>query len=321
MPPTFPVLRLINLVLALQASTTRPAEKLLSPFLLGKSHNGTRYYFQLWPKGMSLCGWDIDLRQVDGVNCNYMIPHLQPSKDEKEYSVWLSTMDDKEGSKEFEFSGKTRAKACFKTFYAIAPDEERAKRLPSKHSVVSTANRLCLDNELLLSRAVEYPTPNGIYYGFNDKGLEATMKFDGESLIKNVEIGGPQRWRYDGLIFNMIGKAISCELLTNGQSTMTFLILEPVDPTKFDGTKSSFPRARLNTMVGQPFDSNNIQQLFGLPESSKLGAFGSRIAKSFGSIRRPGAAFRRRTGGMLESTEDEIDAAESTLGYHNMITK
>ncbi|EER08053.1 hypothetical protein Pmar_PMAR015109 [Perkinsus marinus ATCC 50983] len=157
--------------------------------------------------------------------------------------------------------------------------------------------------------AAEEPAPNGVYYGFSEDGFEATIKFDGRSRIKEVRVNDPQG-EVTKLIFTMIGKAIKSYFGIPGETRFVNLIVEPVDRTKFDGTKESFHGARLNTMVGQPFDRSHLRRLFGLKEPGKLKRMRSRIARSITSIRKPGAFLHRRT--MRDGMEERLLAQDDT---------
>ncbi|EER12087.1 hypothetical protein Pmar_PMAR019193 [Perkinsus marinus ATCC 50983] len=278
---------------------------------MGES-KGVRYYFDPWPKGMGLSVSELDSREVNGFSCHHTRPSLVPFKYSQSGSAWLYTVSDIRGFREYHTSGNIARETCFETFTHAERGKQRAKILSLEHPVVTTANQLCAGGELVLSMAEEEPAPNGVYYGFTEDGLEVTIKFDGRSRIKEVRMNGPKRERYTELIFSMIGKAISCVFGIQGEDGVTDLIVEPVDPTKFNGTKESFQSARLNTMVGQPFDPSNLRRLFGLSEPGKLKRLRSRIARSIRSIRIPAFSMHRRMmrDGMDEKllAEDEIDS-------------
>ncbi|EER12086.1 hypothetical protein Pmar_PMAR019192 [Perkinsus marinus ATCC 50983] len=213
-------------------------------------------------------------------------------------------MDDIKGYKEYRVSGKVAGKTCFKTFLPLVSEEKRTKPLPFKHPVVSTANQICTENGLLLSTAFEEPVPNGVYYGFIENGMEATIKFDGKSRVQHVGINGTDRGRYNKVTFNMIGKAIHCMFGSRERSATAELILEPIDVTKFDGSRRSFSSARLNTVIGQPFNSNELRVILGIRKTNKLKAIGSQIATGVKSLVRPGSALRMKNGLAAEGIAD-----------------
>ncbi|KAF4679529.1 hypothetical protein FOZ63_025988 [Perkinsus olseni] len=282
--------------------------------LLGMSEEGTRYYFELCPKGMAANVESVARQTVDGFNCHHVRPYLEPHESSKDCLIWIYTMDDSMGYKQYWAPGKIGRKTCFETLTPVANGKQGTRPLQPDHPVVSTANRLCTENQLLLTENEEKPVPNGVYYGFTEGGLEATLRFNGESRLEHVEVGGPQKRRYNELIYNMFGKAINCVFGREGESKVLDLILEPVDPTKFDGSKESFSRARMNTLGGRPFDSKSLPSLLGLSKSSKLEAVTSRAVRRFRAIRNSASVFRRDRrdamakkllGGSPSDTEDE----------------
>ncbi|KAF4668010.1 hypothetical protein FOZ61_007309 [Perkinsus olseni] len=294
--------------------------------LLGMSEEGTRYYFELWPKGMAPNVESVARQTVDGFNCHHVRPYLEPDESSKDCLIWIYTMDDSMGYKQYWAPGKIGHKTCFKTLTPVATGKQRTSPLQPDHSVVLTANRLCKENQLLLTENEEKPVPNGVYYGFTEGGLEATLRFNGESRLEHVEVGGPQKGRYNDLIYNMLGKAINGVFGRQGESKVVDFILEPVDPTEFDGSKESFPRARMNTMEGQPFDGNNLPSLLGLSKRGKLEFVKSRAARSFRAIRNSTFGFRRdRRDAMaykrLDDSSNDTEDEDSFDGPEHEMTE
>ncbi|EER07685.1 hypothetical protein Pmar_PMAR024093 [Perkinsus marinus ATCC 50983] len=268
-------------ILVLQAGIMGQRQQ--QPVLLGKSPMGTRYYFELVPKEMSLAVSNMDDREVDGFHCYYTKSYVKASKKSKKYDARLYTVDDTIGYKDFKASGKIADETCFETFTPLSGVDKGLQPLFPAHPIVITANRLCTENELLLSEAEEEPAPNGVYYGFIGDELEATIKFDEESQIQHVEVDARQGWRHNVLTFKMIGKAINCVFTKEGSSEEVGLIVEPVDPNTFNGTRESFALARLNTIVGQTFDRSDLRDLLGL--TKKFKAVASRVRKGIRGIR------------------------------------
>ncbi|KAF4703229.1 hypothetical protein FOZ62_011429, partial [Perkinsus olseni] len=182
----------------------------------------------------------------------------------------------------------------------------------------STAKRLWKENQLLLTEN-EGPAPNGVYYGFNAAGTEVTMKFNENAQVEHVQ--GLEHTGFNKLYYTMIGKAMRCVLDEYGGYYRARVFLEPVDPKKFNGSKESFPYARLNTVVGQPFNSNSLPQLLSLTETSKVDIVKSALVRSVTRARNAASRFKRHGKDdlgtefvMQDDTEDrDSDDTDHTL--------
>ncbi|KAF4708172.1 hypothetical protein FOZ62_006159, partial [Perkinsus olseni] len=160
------------------------------------------------------------------------------------------------------------------------------------------------------------PVPNGVYHGFIKHGLRATIEFDDNSQVKNVEVRGPQAKRYNELNYTMLGKALM-GAFGRAQEFSVYLILEPVDPTKFDGSRQTFSRARMNTIEGWPVESGQLPDLLGLRRTRRFNAARSRIARASKAIRNAVSRFRRRGKDGLNDilvTEDDTEEDDDRSG-------
>lgn len=170
---------------------------------------------------------------------------------------------------------------CFGTFKPITSHkftpEPDSSSLRQDDPEVITANRLCTEDKLLMSDSQQDPTPNGMYYGFVKDGMAVTMTFDGDSRLKHIAFDRS----YDTLIYTMLGTAIRGFFTKKGGYEPCVVILEPVDQSKFDGTRLSLPEARLPTVEGQPFSSSELPKLLGLEKTSRFGILKSSFRKSF----------------------------------------
>ncbi|KAF4696325.1 hypothetical protein FOZ60_001450 [Perkinsus olseni] len=292
--------RSLLLVLACQGRAMRGQPQ---PILLGQSEEGTRYYFEPWPKGTTINTGDMEHHTVDGFDCLYVRPHQEPCKDSKDCRLWMYTVDDVKGSKQHWAPGKTCSGKGFEAFRPVGDGrmswDTEASPLPSNDPIVANANRLLKENQLMLATSQERPTPNGVYYGFVEGGLGATIVFDDKSQLKQVTLHDPGHVGYDEFIYTMLGEAIRGFFSKHKSSEGAALILEPVHPDEFRDSTRSFRQTRMNTIHGEPFDSNDLPKILGLDASGKIKAFKSNVRKSFRAVSkmasklRPGSLARK----------------------------
>ncbi|KAF4701773.1 hypothetical protein FOZ62_008360 [Perkinsus olseni] len=129
------------------------------------------------------------------------------------------------------------------------------------------------------------PAPNGIYYGFNEEGFRATVYFDATSQVKRVRVNLRS---CNGFHYTMLGKAVVG--FFSKPSFQLGLILEPVDPDKFDDSTESFSRARINTIEGWKGGKEALYEALGASSFKPLEA----ISRVFRSVRNAASRFRRR---------------------------
>ncbi|KAF4696323.1 hypothetical protein FOZ60_001448 [Perkinsus olseni] len=141
----------------------------------------------------------------------------------------------------------------FKTFQPIGcAGEEMSPLLPSD-PILSTANRLFDENQLYVIESDDKPPPNSVYYGFNKNGnydVQVVRRFDVNSRVEDVKVVNSRGLRYKRMHYMILGKVIIGTLLTKRSARRIYFLLEPVDPSDFDGTRESFSRARINTVRG-----------------------------------------------------------------------
>ncbi|KAF4668008.1 hypothetical protein FOZ61_007307 [Perkinsus olseni] len=234
------------------------------PTLVGSSEEGTRYYIQLHPEGkVTTTETEEGYAANDGFICHRYRLYQKKVKSEQRAHIYIYTMDDVKGFKVYSASAsaawQTRSGAVL---FELRHAEADAS-VQSDEPIVSAANRLCLENDLLLA-GEEEPAPNGVYYGFNEDGLRAMVKFDRMSRVSHIKVDGPLRLAYNEFLYTTVGKAIHASFGVQESSDSTVLILEPVDPHHFNGTRDSFTQARINTVAGRPFDSDRLSSMLGL---------------------------------------------------------
>ncbi|KAF4696320.1 hypothetical protein FOZ60_001445 [Perkinsus olseni] len=157
--------------------------------------------------------------------------------------------------------------------------------------------------------------PNGVYYGFNEDGVEATVEFDGTSQLTSVKLDASNQGRYNEFIYAMAGKAIRGSFYKDRNSSdAAHLLLEPVDREKFDGSRKSFPHARLNTIEGWPFAIERLADL--LNTKSKLKVIGSRVVRRLSYLRNPISRFNRHGKDGLKNSLLGEDHAEECVPDH-----
>ncbi|KAF4742311.1 hypothetical protein FOZ63_010107 [Perkinsus olseni] len=174
------------------------------PVLVGESDDGTRYYFEPWPRGMTTNIESVARQTVDGFDCDYIKAYREPCKGSKEYHIWMHTVDNAKGYKQFWSPAELGYRTCFNTFTPSKPGRMGKRSLPSNDPVASTANRLCTRNQLLLTENEEKPAPEGVYYGFIEDDLEAIISFHENSQVKHVKIADPNKVPYNEVIYSML---------------------------------------------------------------------------------------------------------------------
>ncbi|KAF4728657.1 hypothetical protein FOZ63_007001, partial [Perkinsus olseni] len=196
-------LLILTVILVLQGKMTSSRR---SPVLVGESGAGTRYYFQLTAESGVIRTKRIGRQTVDGLYCEY-VKHCQgPRRDSKGVEVAVYRVDAVEGSKQYWARASIDHRFRFVDFIPLRRGWQ-GQPLLRGNPVLSTAESLWTDNQLLLAYAEE-PASNGVYYGFNEDGVEATVEFDGASQLTGVKLDAPNRGRYNEFIYAMVGKAI-----------------------------------------------------------------------------------------------------------------
>ncbi|KAF4711450.1 hypothetical protein FOZ63_033623, partial [Perkinsus olseni] len=148
------------------------------------------------------------------------------------------------------------------------------------------------------------PAPNGIYYGFNEEGFRATIYFDATSQVKQVRVN---LRNCNQIHYTMLGKG-----LVGFFSTPSFqfgLVLEPVDPEKFDGSTEGFSRARINTIEGWKGGKAAVYEALGSSSFKPLEG----ISRVFNRVRNAASRFRRRgKDGLKDQLLTEGDTEEGS---------
>ncbi|KAF4742312.1 hypothetical protein FOZ63_010108 [Perkinsus olseni] len=89
------------------------------------------------------------------------------------------------------------------------------------------------------------------------------------------------------------------------------LILEPIDPNKFNGSRQGFKQARMPTIEGLLFDSSGLPGLLGLTKDSKFDVARSQMRRSFRAIRNMACRFRRQgKDGLMNKLLGENDTGK-----------
>ncbi|KAF4679530.1 hypothetical protein FOZ60_014941 [Perkinsus olseni] len=239
------------------------------PTLVGDSGDGTRYYFLLRPRGQAM-----RVYLSEGYNLNASLAcydsrlYQEPARGSKKASMYMYTVNDKKGSNAYSTSLRVDQGTCFGAVLGAEGAENRTAASLDDY-VVATANSLCAGKRLLLATEEERPAPNGVYYGFDGDGLEVTVRFDQKSRVRYIKVDDPGKTGYTELFYTMVGEALHGFFVTKRGHERTVLMLEPVDPDKFNGSKKNFPDARLNTIEGEPVDSNNLLKILGLNKAKK----------------------------------------------------
>ncbi|KAF4742310.1 hypothetical protein FOZ63_010106 [Perkinsus olseni] len=239
------------------------------PTLVGSSEEGTRYYIQLHPEGkVTSTETEEGYAANDGFICHRYRLYQKKLKIQERAHIYIYTMDDVKGFKVHSASASAGCETrCGGVLFELR-NAESDTSVQCDEPIVSTVNRLFLGNDLLLT-GEEEPAPNGVYYGFDEGGLGATVKFDEKSRVIHIKVDGPQRVAYNEFLYTMVGEAIHASLGVQESSDSTVLVLEPVDPNYFNGTRDSFTRARINTVAGRPFDSDRLPTMLGLNKARK----------------------------------------------------
>ncbi|KAF4696319.1 hypothetical protein FOZ60_001444 [Perkinsus olseni] len=288
----------LTLLLALEGEVVRGHR---NPVIVGESGAGTRYYFEPLTEDGSLYAKRLGRQTVDGLSCEYVRHSLRPRRDPEAVNLAVYRVDDMEGTKSYRAQGNTNHPF---PFFVLSPLGQRFLG----NLTLPILQSLWTGNQLLLADAEE-PAPNGVYYGFNEDGVEATVEFDGASQLTGVKLDASNRGRYNEFIYAMVGKAIQGSFYKDrNPSGGAHLLLEPVDREKFNGSRESFLNARINTIEGEPFAIERLPDL--LTTKSKLKAASSRVVrrldylrKSLSSSRRYGKDFLKY--GLLEGTDAE----------------
>ncbi|KAF4679474.1 hypothetical protein FOZ60_015032 [Perkinsus olseni] len=193
----------LTLLLALQGEVARCHR---SPVFVGESGAGTRYYFDPLTEDGSFYAKRLDRHTVDGFYCEHVRHSLRPRRASEAVQMAAYTVDAVKGSKEYWTRANIDRNFSFEAFIPMGRGWQGQPLLRGS-PVLSTAESLWTDNQLLLADAEE-PAPNGVYYGFNEDGVEATVEFDGASQLTGVKLDAPNRGRYNEFIYAMVGKAI-----------------------------------------------------------------------------------------------------------------
>ncbi|KAF4727743.1 hypothetical protein FOZ62_027419 [Perkinsus olseni] len=289
------------------------------PTLVGESDDGTRYYFLPFPKGTPDRRQVAARQTVDGFNCTYVKLFLEPpASNVMEPEMGIFTMNDAEGFRDYLAVATIGDTFRFKRIIPsvrVERMQHRQRSLPSSHPARSTAERLWRENKLFVADIGEEPAPNGVYYGFDGYGVEVTLRFDENSKVKSVE--GQLIDRFNTMYYTMMGKAIHSFFHGDEKYNKETVLLEPVDPKKFNGRRESFPYARINTIKGQPFDSSNLAELLGLTKTKKFGAAKPSAGRRAWDSLRASVGFRRsayknlQMGLLSDDDTEEKDFDES----------
>ncbi|KAF4705200.1 hypothetical protein FOZ63_025929 [Perkinsus olseni] len=280
--------------LALSRTVVGVLQQQQVPTLVGDSGEGTRYYFLLRSRGQAMRVYLSEGYHLNAsLACYDSRLYQEPARGSNKASMYMYSVDDKKGSKAYSTSLRADQGTCFGAVLGAEGAENRTAA--SRHHVVATANSLCAGKRLLLAMEEQRPAPNGVYYGFDGDGLEVTVGFDRESRVRYIKVDDPDKTGYTELFYTMVGKALHGFFVTERGHERTVLMLEPVDPGKFNGSKKNFPDARLNTFEGEPVDSNNLLKILGLNKANRLERVRRSVVRGFRSIR--GAAARLCTHG------------------------
>ncbi|KAF4756638.1 hypothetical protein FOZ62_005247 [Perkinsus olseni] len=296
----------LTLTLALQMRITSGQHE---PVVVGETENGTRYYVEPWPPCMRRNRDGIRRHTVNDIECMFMRPYLERNEAkgkaewQKGWQWWVYVVDDVRGSKQY-----------------MIP--ERRGELPGGlfppnsgsgfawSPILQTIDQklvtdLIKRDRMFVTQNADKPAPNGIYYGFNEEGLQAIVQFDKTSQVKQVSVN----WKSCGLFhYTMLGKAV-VGFFSDPKSTFG-LILEPVDREKFDGSRESFSRARINTIEGWKGDKAAVYEALGSPSFKPLEA----VSKVFRTLRNSASRFRRRGKDGLKDqllTKDDTEEGSS----------
>ncbi|KAF4709570.1 hypothetical protein FOZ63_002582, partial [Perkinsus olseni] len=115
-------------------------------------------------------------------------------------------------------------------------------------------------------------------------------RFDATSQVKHVKVNIK---KLNELNYTMVGEAVMGLFGRNGWSEVS-LILEPIDPKKFDGSRESFSRARINTIEGWHVERGRLPDALGLASFDPFKAASCRISRAFRLIRNAASRFRRK---------------------------
>ncbi|KAF4704428.1 hypothetical protein FOZ63_001942 [Perkinsus olseni] len=295
----------LTLLLVLQGKV---ASGLRSPVFVGESGAGTRYYFEPLTEDGSFYAKRLDRHTVDGFYCEHVRHSLGPRRASGVVQMAAYTVDAEEGSKQYWTRANIDRNFSFEAFIPLRRGWQ-GQPLLRGDPVLSTAESLWTDNQLLLADAEE-PAPNGVYYGFNEDGVEATLRFDRTSQLTGVKLDPSNQGRYNEFIYAMVGKAIRGSFYKNRNSyDAAHLLLEPVDRKKFDGSRESFSSARLDTVKGWPFPIQSLPDL--LITESKLKAVSSRIVRRLSPLRNHLSKFRRHgKDGLKRRLVEQDDAGK-----------
>ncbi|KAF4696324.1 hypothetical protein FOZ60_001449 [Perkinsus olseni] len=250
------------------------------PIIVGESEEGTRYYIEPWPPYMERNMEGIRRHTVDGFDCYFMRPYLSPARSEAawhgECHLTIYTVDDMRGAKQCSTSGYR----LFGTAKSIESGYERETWLPADHPRVCDVRRLLKTKRVFVTENAAKPEPSGMYYGFNEAGFRAKIEFDATSQVKHVKV-------------NIKGiRRVELHHGTDGAGIS--LILEPIDPKTFDGSRESFSRARINTIEGWHVERGQLLDALGLASFDLFKAASCRISRAFRSIRNAASRFRRK---------------------------
>ncbi|KAF4696321.1 hypothetical protein FOZ60_001446 [Perkinsus olseni] len=143
-------------------------------------------------------------------------------------------------------------------------------------------------DRMYVTENADKPAPNAMYFGFNEEGLQATVQFDETSQVRKVRVNAESCETFE---YTMLGKAIVGFFYSSKPKAQFGVILEPVDPEKFDGSKESFSRARINTIVGWHGKAEEVYEALSLNSFEPLKSTRSRISRIFKTIRHAASTF------------------------------
>ncbi|KAF4733465.1 hypothetical protein FOZ63_025285 [Perkinsus olseni] len=314
----------LTLLLILQANTIGGN---LQPALCGKSDDGTRYYFTPFPKGEPPRLKVVARQTVDGFNCTYVRQYLKPpSSNVMEPEMGVFTVNDEAGCRDYRARPTIGDTFNFKEFFPSVYEDRTLhgpkwqRSLPPSHPARSTAERLWRENKLVIADIGEEPAPNGVYYGFDGDGLEVILRFDENSQLRNVE--GQLIDRFNTVYYTMIGKAIHSFFRGDEEYHKATVLLEPVDPKKFNGRRESFSYARIDTIKGKPFDSSKLAELLGLTRTKKFRAVKPSARRRAWDSLRAAIGFRGQGYSDLQMgllSKDDTDEEDSDESQSDMV--
>ncbi|KAF4648653.1 hypothetical protein FOL47_002951 [Perkinsus chesapeaki] len=268
----------VPLLLVMQAKSISSLddELALAPLLMGHSDpDGTRYYIKLGPQGTHFTSGANRGYQVDSLSCSPLELFEKKVDPSEPARMVVYAVDKKYGF--FNFQPDLRiSHASFVDKLTRRTSVLKNGEMLDQYTVDAADQTVVTLNELYNAGELHYvgesnnrPASNTLYYGFTNDGFDIQISTDEKGLITSVKKNDLSGVKYLWLAYTMAGKAMMVTL-SNLNVQKRYIVLEPVDKDKFDGTRESFPAARLDTLEGRALPPGELAGLLNLKRNTGI---------------------------------------------------